>query len=73
MIWPPRFRRPIASGMATSHEGRALEIVAARVEVVGRAGDELAAESSALARRTGCTRQSTTAYIDGGRRSVPLL
>ncbi len=54
------------------HEGRALEIVAARVEVVGRAGDELS-PSVRASPRTPVARQSTAAYIDGGRRTVPLF
>jgi 5-oxoprolinase (ATP-hydrolysing) len=54
-----------------THEGRALEIVAARVEVVGSAGDELPTSKS-VARREAVSRQTTLAYFDGARRSVPL-
>ncbi len=54
-----------------THGGRALEIAAAHVEVVGRAGDELP-RSDRVARRMAKTRQSATAFIDGERRSVPV-
>jgi 5-oxoprolinase (ATP-hydrolysing) len=54
-----------------THEGRLLEIVAARVEVVGRAGDELP-ESEHVAPRTPDPPQVTSAYFGGARRSVPL-
>ncbi len=54
-----------------THEGRALEIVAAHVEVVGRVGDELP-RSEPVAARTPVARHSTDAYFDGARRSVPL-
>ncbi|HVT27368.1 MAG TPA: hydantoinase B/oxoprolinase family protein [Lacipirellulaceae bacterium] len=53
-----------------THDGRALEIVAAHVEVVGRAGDELP-RSKRMARRMAATNRSTVAFIDGERRNVP--
>ena len=55
-----------------AHEGRSLEIVAARVEVVGNAGDELP-RSESVAPRKAVSRQTTLAYFDGARRSVPLF
>jgi 5-oxoprolinase (ATP-hydrolysing) len=54
-----------------THEGRALEIVAARVEVVGNAGDELPTSKS-VTPQNAASLQSTRAYFDGARRSVPL-
>ena len=54
-----------------AHEGRPLEIVAARVEVVGRAGDELLTSEHVAPRRPD-SRQMTLAYFGGAWRSVPL-
>jgi 5-oxoprolinase (ATP-hydrolysing) len=54
------------------HEGRPLEIVAARVEVVGRAGDELP-QSDRVAAKKATSRQSTITFFDGDRRSAPLF
>lgn len=53
------------------HEGRALEIVAARVEVVGYVGDELP-QSEPVAPRRRVSPHRTVAYFDGERRAVPL-
>jgi 5-oxoprolinase (ATP-hydrolysing) len=53
------------------HEGRTLEIVAARVEVIGRVGDKLR-RSEHVAPRKPVSRQTTVAYFGGARRSAPL-
>ena len=54
------------------HERRTLEIVAARVEVVGRAGDELT-KSNRTAGRSLAAQKFTAAYFDGARRRTPLF
>jgi 5-oxoprolinase (ATP-hydrolysing) len=54
-----------------THDGRGLEIVAARVEVVGRTGEELPLSEQAAPRKA-AKRQAAVVYIDGARRSVPL-
>ena len=73
MISRRRLQRHIGSAMGTRMRGRPLEIVAARVEVVGR----VSATSCRRARGSRAapmpdSRQVTSAYFDGNRRSVPL-
>ncbi len=55
-----------------THDNRPLEILAARVEVVGHVAEELP-RSERAATRTLTPKQTMNAYFDGGRRDAPLF
>jgi 5-oxoprolinase (ATP-hydrolysing) len=55
-----------------THDDRPLEIVAARVEVVGYTADKLPRSERIVLREAAAT-QTTNAYFDGSRRDVPLF